>query len=136
MPQAVDLVVPRGILLDVGIGPRQVRLGLEVVVVADEVLHRVVREELAELLVQLRGERLVVGHDQRRALGRLDHLGRGVRLAGPGRPEQHLVLESGLETADQVGNRLRLVAGRLERGVDLEGDGGHGPSILARAPGT
>ena len=37
-----------------------VGLGLVVVVVGDEVLDRVVREELAELAVQLRGERLVV----------------------------------------------------------------------------
>ena len=44
----------------------QVGLGLVVVEVADEVLDRVVREELAELGVQLGGQRLVVGEDQRR----------------------------------------------------------------------
>ena len=47
----------------------QVRLGLVVVEVADEVLDRVLREELAELGVELRGERLVVGEDQRRPVG-------------------------------------------------------------------
>ena len=56
----------RRVLLDVRVRPRQVRLGLVVVEVADEVLDRVVREELAELRVELRGERLVVGQDQRR----------------------------------------------------------------------
>ena len=44
----------------------QVRLGLVVVEVADEVLDRVVREELAELRVQLGRQRLVVGQHQRR----------------------------------------------------------------------
>ena len=64
--QPVDLVVARRVLLDVGVAARQVRLGLVVVEVADEVLDRVLREELAELGVELRGERLVVGEDQRR----------------------------------------------------------------------
>jgi len=40
----------RGLLLDVGVGGRDVRLGLVVVVVGDEVLDRVVREEALELL--------------------------------------------------------------------------------------
>jgi hypothetical protein len=40
--QAVDLVVDRGVLLDVGVRCRDVGLGLVVVVVADEVLDGVV----------------------------------------------------------------------------------------------
>ena len=46
----------------------QVRLRLVVVEVADEVLDGVVREEVAELGVELGGERLVVGEDERRPL--------------------------------------------------------------------
>ena len=64
--EPVDLVVPRRVLLDVRVAPGQVRLGLVVVEVADEVLDGVLREELAELRVELRGKRLVVGQDQRR----------------------------------------------------------------------
>ena len=64
------------VLLDVRVAPGQVRLGLVVVEVADEVLDRVVREELAELGVELGGERLVVGEDERRLLVRLDGLRR------------------------------------------------------------
>ncbi len=64
--EPVDLVVARRVLLDVGVAPGQVRLGLVVVEVADEVLDRVLREELAELGVELGGERLVVGEDQGR----------------------------------------------------------------------
>jgi hypothetical protein len=45
----LDVVVDRRVLLDEGIGGRHVGLGLVVVVVGDEVLDRVVREELAEL---------------------------------------------------------------------------------------
>ena len=58
-----------------------VRLGLVVVVVRNEVLDRVVREELAELAVELRRERLVVRHHQRRALHALDDVRDGESLA-------------------------------------------------------
>ena len=66
--QAVDLLVDVGVLLDVGVVLRDVGLGLVVVVVGDEVLDGVVREELAELGVELGGQRLVVGQHQRRPL--------------------------------------------------------------------
>ena len=62
--EPVDVVVPGRVLLDVEVGLRDVRLGLVVVVVRDEVLDGVVREELAELVAELRGERLVVRDDR------------------------------------------------------------------------
>ena len=71
-PQAVEVVVAAGVLLDVDVALRDVRFGLVVVVVADEVPDGVVREQLLELLVELGGERLVVADDQRR----LVHAGR------------------------------------------------------------
>src|SRR2546422_3824913 len=46
---------------------RSVGLGLVVVVVRDEVADGVVREILPELAVQLGGQGLVVGQDERRA---------------------------------------------------------------------
>jgi hypothetical protein len=48
---------------------RHIGFGLVVVVVADEVLDRVVGEQRLELAVELGGQRLVVGQDQRGALG-------------------------------------------------------------------
>ena len=65
MAQSVDVVVAGGVLLDVEVGLRDVRLWLVVVVVGDEVLDRVRGEELAELVAELRGERLVVGDHER-----------------------------------------------------------------------
>ena len=67
---AVDLLVHRRFLLDVGVGARHVGFGLVVVVVGDEVLHRVVGEEALELAVELGGQRLVGRQHQGRALGR------------------------------------------------------------------
>ena len=59
MPEAVDLVVDRRVLLDVGVAGGDVGLGLVVVVVGHEILDPVAREELAELVGQLGGEGLV-----------------------------------------------------------------------------
>ena len=54
--EALDLVVHRRVLLDVRVARGHVRLGLVVVVVGDEVLDPVVREEGAELAGQLGGQ--------------------------------------------------------------------------------
>ena len=89
---AVDLVVDRRFLLDVRVACRDVRLGLVVVVVADEVLDGVLREEALELLIELRGQGLVVRHHQRRPVRARDDLRHRERLARSRDPEQHLVL--------------------------------------------
>ena len=133
--QPVDLLVAGRVLLDVRIGPGEVGLRLEVVVVADEVLDRVLREELLELLVELRGERLVVRHDQRRLLDGLDDLRGRERLAGAGRAEQHLVASGRARCRPtSCGDRRRLVAGRLVGGVDLQVGHGHDSSRRPSVP--
>ena len=109
MAQSIDVVVARRILLDVQVGLRNVRLGLVVVVVRDEVLDGVVREELAELVAELRGQRLVVRDDQGRLADLLDRPGDGRRLPGPGRADQRLVALAVLETLGQDVDRLALV---------------------------
>ncbi len=77
----VDRLVHRAFLLDVGVAARHVGFGLVVVVVADEILDRVVGEEALELTIKLRGEDLVRRKDQRGPLQFLDHLGHGEGLA-------------------------------------------------------
>ena len=67
---AVDLLVDRGFLLDIGVGPRHIGFGLVVIVVGDEILDRVLREEALHLAIELRRQRLVGREDERRALGR------------------------------------------------------------------
>jgi hypothetical protein len=118
--QPLHLLVDRGVLLDVGVGLRDVRLGLVVVVVRDEVLDGVVRQQLAELVGQLRGEGLVRRHHQRRALHLLDQPRRGRRLAGAGSAEEHDVLLAGVDPLGELLDRGRLVAGRLELADDAE----------------
>ena len=50
------------------------------------------REEIAELLVELGSKRLVVGEDQRWPVSRGDHVCHRERLAGAGNAQQGLVL--------------------------------------------
>ncbi len=134
-PHAIDLVVDRRFLLDVGVARRHVGFGLVVVVVADEVLDGVVREEPAELLVELGGERLVVRHHQRRAVDARDDLGHRVGLAGSGDAEQRLVRVAALQAGHQLGHGAHLIAGQLEvrdEREPVEG-GGHADSLMAVA---
>ena len=91
MAHAVDLLVHRGILFDIGVGARDIGFRLVVVVIGNEILHRVLGEEVLHLGVELGGQRFVGRQDQRRALHDLDHLGHGEGLARAGDAEQHLV---------------------------------------------
>jgi hypothetical protein len=112
--QPVDLVVHRRVLLDVRVARGHVGLGLVVVVVGDEVLDAVVREELAELVGQLGGQRLVGGQHQRGPLQVLDRPGDGGALAGPGDAEEGLEPVARPDALRERGDGLGLVASRLE----------------------
>ncbi len=118
--QPLDLLVDRGVLLYVGVGLGDVRLWLVVVVVRDEVLDGVVRQQLPELVGQLRGEGLVRRHHQRRSLHLFHQPRGGGRLAGTGRAQQDDVLLAGADPAGEVRDRRWLVTGGLEVGDDLK----------------
>ncbi len=85
-PQPLDVLVDRRVLLDVHVGGRDVGLGLVVVVVGNEVLDGVAGQELPQLAVELGGEGLVVGQDQRRAAVAGDALARVIVLPEPVTP--------------------------------------------------
>ena len=109
---AVDLLVDGRVLLDVGVRGREIRLGLVVVVIGDEVLHRVPGEKLLELVVELGGQRLVVRDHKRGPLDLLDHVRHGEGLARARYPEQDLVFEPLDDAVGKLLDRLGLVAGR------------------------
>ena len=120
VPHAVDLLVDRGFLLDIRIGPGDIGFGLVVVVIADEILDRVIREEALELAIKLSGQRLVGSKHQRRSLGLFDHLRHGESLPGAGHPKQHLRAVLALHPLDQIRDCLRLVSFWRELGSDHE----------------
>ena len=109
-PESRDVVVPGRVLLDVQVGLRDVRLGLEVVVVRDEVLDGVLREELAELVAELRRERLVVRDHECGTLEALDRPRHRRRLARPRRAEDRLEAVPGGHRLRDLADRTRLVA--------------------------
>ena len=81
MAQLLDLLVDRSVLLDEGVGRGDICLGLVIVIVGNEVHHRVVREEFLKLACELRGKRLVGGEDKRGLLDRFNGFRHGERLA-------------------------------------------------------
>ena len=98
----LDVLVDRAVLLDEQVALRHVGLGLVVVVVADEVLDRVLGKELAELAVELRGQRLVGREHDRRPAQPRDHVGHGEGLARAGHAQQgleHLAVAHALDQA-------------------------------------
>ena len=113
-PHAVDLVIDRRFLLDIRIGGGNVGFRLVVIVVADEVLDGILGEEAAELLIELGGERLVVGHHQRGAVHPGDALRHGERLPGAGDAEQDLGRVAPLQALDELIDRAALIAAKLE----------------------
>ena len=128
--QAVDLVVDRRVLLDVGVARREVCLGLVVVVVGDEVLDPVLGEELAELVGELRRQRLVRCDHQRRSLHLLDGPRDGRALAAAGDAEERLEAVPRAHALGQGLDRVGLIAGGGEVGDDLERR--HAPWMLPR----
>ena len=112
-PHLLDVGVNRGILLDVGVRGGHIGLGLVIVVVGDEVLHRVVGKELAELSVELGGQGLVRRQHQRRPIHRRHHVGDGKGLARAGDAKQGLVAQASLQALHQPGNGRRLITRRL-----------------------
>ena len=110
MAQLVDIVVDGRILLDIGIRSGHIGFRLVVVVIADEILHGIVREKLAEFVVQLGGQRLVGRQYQRGAPACGDDIGHAEGLAGTGDAKQHLGRHTGADIGDKPVNGLRLIA--------------------------
>ena len=118
----VELVVDGGLFFNVNVAGRHVGFGLVVIVIADEILDGVGGEKCFEFVIELRGERFVVGQHQGWAASLFDDLSHGVGLARACDAEQHLRLLVRLHARHQFLDRGRLVALRLVLRDDLERD--------------
>ena len=116
----LDLLVDRRILLNVGISPRDVGLGLIVIEVADEIFDGVVREKLLELAVELRSEGLVVRNHQRWLVQGGQDVGSRKGFTGTGHPKQRLVPVTRLERTGKLIDRPLLITARFELRGEFE----------------
>ena len=103
MAELVDLLVDRGVLLDVGVRAGDVGLRLVVIVVADEIGDGVFREEGLELPVELGGKGLVVGDDEGGSVHGGDDVRHREGLPGTGHPEEDLMLLPLFQPCDELG---------------------------------
>ncbi|OPZ59386.1 MAG: hypothetical protein BWY88_00763 [Synergistetes bacterium ADurb.Bin520] len=104
-----DAIVHGGVLFDVKILGWNIGLRLIVVVVAHEVVHRIVGEKPPELAVKLGRQGLIVGEHQHGAMEASRQGGDGKGLTAPRHPEQRLETVPQLHPPRQRLNGLRLV---------------------------
>ena len=107
----VDSFVDGAFFFDIEIGARDIGFRLVIIVIGDEIFHRIIGEEGFELAVKLGGESLVVGEDQGGALGGLDDLGHCEGLACARRAEENLIPLALLEALDEFRDGGDLIAG-------------------------
>ena len=119
-PELIDFFIAGRVFGDICIRRRHIRLRLIVIVIGDEILHRVFREELLKFRVQLGGQRLVMGYDQRGFLQTLDHIGHGECFTGTGRSQKRLTLVSFAKPGGQFFYGLRLITRRHILCMQLE----------------
>src|SRR2546423_15275546 len=90
MAKALNFFVYARVFFNVEISAGHVRFRLVIVVIADEILNRVLGKEGPELLTKLGGKGFVVGYNQCRPLRVLNYARHRVGLTGPGGAEQGL----------------------------------------------
>ena len=88
--EPVDFLVHRGILLNIGVRVGNVCLRLIVIVVGNEVFHRIVGEKLPEFAAKLSRQGLIVSQHQGGTVHLFDDGGHGEGLAGAGDTQQGL----------------------------------------------
>ena len=116
----LDVLVDRAVLFNKEVTLRHVGFGLVVVVVTDEIFHRILGEELAKLAVKLCCQRFVGRKHNGRTPQTRNHVGHGEGLARAGHAEQGLEHFTVFHTTHQLADSLRLVTGRRIRLVQLE----------------
>ncbi len=117
MPQLINLLVDRGILLNVGVCRGNVSFRLVVVVIRNEILDGIIREEFLEFTVKLGSQGFIRRKNQSWSLNLHHHVGHGKGFAGTGNPKENLVEVATANTLDQLSDGLRLIPLWLEVGL-------------------
>ena len=113
MSELLDLIIDCTVLFDIGIGIRDIGLRLIIVVVRDEVFHRIIWKKRLKLRAKLCCQRLVVCQNQSWTIYCFDNIGHGKSFTRTGNTQQCLFLVSMKNTLCQLLDCLRLVSSRL-----------------------
>ena len=117
MPHFIDFIVDGGVFFNIGIGLGQVGLGLVIIVIADKIPHRVIREKRFKLIVKLSRKGFIMSEHQSRFLHLFYDVGNGISFSGTRYSEQSLGAWAGSQALDQFFDGLGLVSRRLIVGV-------------------
>ena len=120
MPHLIDRIVYGGVLGNISVALRDIGFRLVVIVVTDEILHRIVGEELFKFLIELTGQRLVMDQHQGGLLHLRHHVGHGKGLTGSGDAQQRLMLSASRNPGHQLVDGLTLISAGLEGGFELK----------------
>ena len=118
MAQTVDLLIDGAVLLNIGVSAWYIRLRLVVIVVTDEILHRVVRKKLLELCTKLRSQRFVVRQHQRGAVEVRNDVCHRKRFAAACHTQERLTFIALQQPVRQLCDGLGLVARGLVRRLE------------------
>ena len=110
MAQLLDLFVNRCVFLNEGVGRRHVRLRLVVVVIRNEIDHRIIGEEFLELGRKLGRERFIRRHDERGLLSCLNDFRHGECFARARDAQKVLVAQAALYPIGKLLDSLGLIA--------------------------
>ena len=116
----LDVLVDGAVFFDEQVALGHIGFRLVVVVVADEILHGVLRKKIAELAIQLRSQGFVGRKNDRRPPQARDHAGHGERLARTRHAQQGLEAQSIADAFDQFLNGRRLISSRCKGLQKLE----------------
>ena len=94
MAQTLDFVIDGGILLNIGVRVGDIGFGLVVIVVGNEIFHRIIGEKLPKFGAKLGGKGLVVGEHKGRAVELGDNIRHGEGLARTCHTQQNLFLHA------------------------------------------
>jgi len=119
-PEPVNPIADRGVFFDGDVPLRDVRFGLIIIVIRNKIGDGVIREERFKLAIKLGGKRFIVRHHQRRPVKVHNQIRHGERHAAPGDAHERLIFFAALDGADEFRYRVRLVAGRVEGGLEVE----------------
>ena len=117
MSQLIDFIIYCRILFDIGIGCRNVSLGLIIVVIGYEIFNRIFRKKLLKLRAQLRCKGFIMGKHKRRTVELCNNICHCKGLARACNAEQGLFVIALVNSVNKLFYCSRLVARRLIFGM-------------------